>query len=215
MRFKCIIKICCLLFIEQFTFGRPIINVIDYQQFKELIYVDSTNSLKINSIRILLNSHKFKSVRNIKFNNFDTYWLYIKLDSDSTHNFRVIQFLKPFSHIELYPFPFDKATEFSGELMPSRIKKIEGNNIVLRPDNNEFLVKIKNNLLAKASVNDIKIINEVKYFKIKQNKDIFQGTTQGILWFMLIYNLFFLIYTRKLVYFHYVVVKEKEDTTNY
>ncbi len=53
--------------------------------------------------------------------------------------------------------------------------------------------------------NDIKIINEVKYFKLKQNKDIFQGIVQGILWLMLIYNFFFFIYTRKTVYFHYVL----------
>lgn len=193
-----------LIFIKQAAFPQHAPKDNSSCQFEKLIYIDTTNLLKIDRVRILLNNHNFKSFQNINFNDLDTYWLYIKLDSGGTYNFRVLQFLKPFSHIELYPFPFNRATEFSGQLISARIKKLEGNNIVLHPDKNEFLVKIRNALSAKASLNDITIINGSEYFRKQQNKDIVQGIVQGILWLMLIYNLFFFVYTRKPVYFHYV-----------
>jgi DNA-binding CsgD family transcriptional regulator len=172
---------------------------------KKEVYIDKTNTLGFPKIIELYKEDAFSVLsKSFLLESTVTYWVYIKTLADSGKNNWVLNIDKPVSEFWLYTFDNNKLVGYSGNLVPTYLRQLDKNNILLKNGTNEYLLKIKNNFFARVSLDDINIIPAKQYIVSKQNQNIIQGIVQGILWFMLIYNLFFYIFTRRKVYFFFV-----------
>ncbi|MBX2843320.1 MAG: hypothetical protein KTR26_16230 [Flammeovirgaceae bacterium] len=180
------------------------------------VFQDSTNLLTFNEVISEKYIHSF-----LPFKNYDknlkasnTYWGRISIKNNSSEDkswlFHTAQKGTNFSEVYYHNKKGELVTKETGEYVPFDEKELPKNrqckvilSIPAKSTLNVF-IKIKN-VDKRPPVFDVKISSIEAYHQDLEQRNLFQGIFQGIIWIMMVYNLFLYFYIKDKAYLFYAV----------
>ena len=177
------------------------------------VYKDSTNSLTLEEISTNY-LDKFIASPNYKdgFKKNSDYWLKFQIKNISDKSGEWVLVFRDIPFLDI--FIIDKSGRIkkirAGTLVPASEKQMNSGileTVVFILQSNEtknIYVKFQY-LYNTRAINAISISDTKSYIKQTTTDNLLQGIFQGLLWLMLLYNLFLFISTREKSYLYYVI----------
>ncbi|WP_020531754.1 sensor histidine kinase [Flexithrix dorotheae] len=180
------------------------------------IFEDQTNLLTFNEIISEKYANKFLPLKSfdqpLKASN--TYWGKISIKNNASEDkqwlFQTAQKGTNFSEVYYFDKKGKLVTKESGEYVPFEEKELPKNRkckvILSIPAKTTYNVFIKiKNVDKRPPVFDVKISSIESYHQELEQRNLFQGIFQGIIWIMMVYNLFLYFYIKDKAYLFYAV----------